>query len=80
MGAAPRMTRASPVTPAMLPTRGGRREELGLSEPPGERFAGRPSPPPPPARQAASSTGRPRDPDQTLTPGGKCAGDEREAG
>ena len=47
MGAAPPMTRASPVTHAMLPTRGGRREGLGLTGPPGERFAGRTSPPPP---------------------------------
>ena len=79
MGAAPPMIRASPVTPAMLPTRGGRGEGSGLSEPTGERFRGRPSPPP---RQAGCirCTGRPRDPDQTRTPGGECAGDERGAG
>ena len=52
MGAAPPMARASPVTPAMLPTPGGWREGFGLTGPPGERSTGRP-PPPPPARQAA---------------------------
>ena len=61
------MARASPQTPATLPTRGGRREGLGLTGPPGERFAGRPSPLPPLARQAApGARGR-----------GGCADDER---
>ena len=81
MGAAPPMTRASPVTPTMLPTRGGRREGLGLSEPPGERLAGRSSPPPPSARQAASSArGGPATPTERARRGGVCAGDERGAG
>ena len=67
MGAAPPMARASPETPATLPTRGGWREGLGLTGPPGERFTGRPPPP----RQAGRTrrTGRPRDPDGTCTPG-----------
>ena len=46
MRAAPRMTRASPVTPTMLPTRGGQREVSGLKGPPGERSTGHSSPPP----------------------------------
>ena len=53
MGAAPPMTRASPVRPTMLPTRGGQREVSGLRGPPGEGPTGHPSSPPPPARQAA---------------------------
>ena len=51
-GPPPPMARASPVAPAILPTRGGRREGLGLTGPPGgQGFTG--CPPPPPARQAA---------------------------
>ena len=65
------------MTPAMLPTRGGRREGLGLAGPSGERFTGRPSPPrPPPGRPHQGHGAAPR-PRPKAHAGGKCADDER---
>ena len=78
MGAAPPMTRASPMTPAMLPAQGGQRYGPGLFEPPGGRFTGRPPPPPPPPparlarrRQAApGARGCPATPTERVRQGG----------
>ena len=54
MGAAPAVTRASPVTPAMLPAQGGQRDGPGLLEPQGGRF----TPPPPPRQASPLAAGR----------------------
>ena len=75
MGAVPPMTRASPVTPEMLPTQRGRRKGLGLTGPPGEQFTGRP-PPPPPGRPHPVHRAAPR-PRPNAHAGGECADDER---
>ena len=60
------------MTPEMLPICGGRREGLGLTGPPGERLMGRLPPRPPCQAGRTPGTGRPRDPDQTRTPGGNA--------
>ena len=67
-GAAPPMTRASPVAPTMLPRQGGQREVSGLKGPPGEWSTGRP---PLPARQAApGARGGPATPTKRARRGG----------
>ena len=82
MRAAPPMTWASPMTPALLPAQGRQRDGPGQSNPPAPRPHGHPSsgaahrPPPPPRQAGPLAAGRtwrpglPHDPDPTRTPGG----------
>ena len=80
MGAAPPMTWASPMTPAMLPAQGGQRDGPRQNVPPAPRPPGHPSggpahepplpPPPASSRPHPARLGLPHNPNRTRTPGG----------
>ena len=70
MGAAPPMSRASPVTPAVLPARGGRRAGRVCRGP--KESGSRAAPPPSPRQAAPAARGAPATPTERAHRGGNA--------